>query len=137
MKTCSITGCPNKSSSRGWCRKHYSRWLAHGDPHFVKQIHNDDLARFESKYVVDGESGCWNWTGTIDAKGYGRLDLGGRPQKAHRVAHNLLVGPIGHGLTIDHLCRNKRCVNPDHLEAVTAVENVRRYHEAARLERAS
>lgn len=135
MRICSIAECSNRTASRGWCHKHYERWRVHGDPHFTKQIRNDDRARFESKYEVDPTSGCWNWQGTIDSKGYGRLDRGGRPQKAHRVAHELIIGPIRADLTIDHLCRNKRCVNPAHLEPVTVSENSRRYHESARRDR--
>lgn len=137
MNICSIDDCNERAKSRGYCGKHYQRWRAHGDPYFTKQIHGDDSARFESKYELDSGTSCWNWGGVVDAKGYGRFDLGGRPQKAHRVAYELIVGPIPANLTIDHLCRNKLCVNPDHLEPVTNVENVRRAHAAAALARTS
>jgi len=60
------------------------------------------------------------------AEGYGTFYLDGRSQKAHRVAYELLVGPIPEGLTLDHLCRVRHCVNPDHLEPVTRLENWRR-----------
>ena len=72
---------------------------------------------------------CWNWTAGTSAKGYGCFRLGGHDGKrtsAHRVAYELLVGPIPDGLELDHLCRNRRCVNPDHLEPVTGDENKRR-----------
>lgn len=74
-------------------------------------------------------SGCWIWAGYISAKGYGRMRTQSGPQQtigAHRVAYELLVGPIPEGLTIDHLCRNRGCVNPEHLEVVTQRENTRR-----------
>lgn len=65
---------------------------------------------------------CWEWTGTRSAKGYGVFS----GVRAHRAAYELLVGPIPAGLTIDHLCRNRACINPAHLEPVTNRENILR-----------
>ena len=67
-------------------------------------------------------SGCWRWTGTITAGGYGKL--GGK--LAHRLVFESLVGPILAGFQIDHLCRRRDCVNPEHLEVVTQRENILR-----------
>ncbi len=64
-------------------------------------------------------TGCWLWTGRLHRNGYGAFWDGKRLALAHRVAHELFVGPIPAGLTIDHLCRNPSCVNPTHLEPVT------------------
>lgn len=75
------------------------------------------------------ESGCWEWTGHLSPMGYGRINLGpptNQPGFTHRVAWELLVGPVDDGLELDHLCRNKACMNPDHLEPVTHAENLRR-----------
>ena len=72
------------------------------------------------------EEGCWHWTGGRTSHGYGTLWFDGRSQRAHRVVYEALVGPIPDGLVIDHLCRNRLCVNPDHLEPVTLLENIRR-----------
>ena len=69
---------------------------------------------------------CWNWLGSLDRDGYGRVRYNGRRTRAHRIAYELAIGPIPAGLVIDHLCRNRRCVNPDHLEPVTSQENTRR-----------
>ncbi len=71
-------------------------------------------------------SDCWLWTGAKNSKGYGCFAVAGRSQLAHRVAYEELVGSIPDGLQIDHLCRIKSCVNPAHLEPVTALENMNR-----------
>ena len=72
------------------------------------------------------DSGCWEWTGTKVKGGYGVTYANRRTCLAHRVIYEILVGPIPAGLTLDHLCRNTSCVNPDHLEPVTIRENVLR-----------
>lgn len=69
--------------------------------------------------------GCWLWTG-YRSGGYGMMMRDGKQVGAHRVAYELLVGPIPVGLQVDHLCRVRHCVNPAHLEPVTREENIRR-----------
>lgn len=69
---------------------------------------------------------CWEWTGLLHSGGYGRLRVNGRYLMAHRVAYELIVGPIPEGLTVDHLCRNRLCVNPAHMKPVTRQENLDR-----------
>lgn len=72
---------------------------------------------------------CWEWRGSL-RDGYGKINVagsrGGRIATAHRVAYEMLIGPIPEGMQIDHLCRNRACVNPDHLEPVSAQENMAR-----------
>lgn len=75
---------------------------------------------------VDKTDTCWLWTGSKTTRGYGRVSWDRRTTGAHRVSYQALVGPIPEGLELDHLCRVKHCVNPDHLEPVTHSENVRR-----------
>lgn len=83
------------------------------------------IDRFIEKYDVTDE--CWLWTGAIDKAGYGRIGRGSyEVLYAHRVAWELAVGPIPEGMHIDHLCRVRNCVNPDHLEVVTNRENALR-----------
>jgi hypothetical protein len=79
-------------------------------------------ANMQAKIVVT-ESGCWEWTGHTNPSGYGHVGVRGATQLTHRVSYELLAGPIPDGLQIDHLCRNKPCCNPVHLEPVTAHEN--------------
>jgi hypothetical protein len=82
-------------------------------------------------------SPCWVWQKALTEKGYGRSKIPGfrRTMRVHRATYELYVGPIPEGLTIDHLCRIKSCCNPDHLEAVTAIENCRRAPPPVRAER--
>jgi len=70
--------------------------------------------------------GCWIWTGTSIYSGYGRIKFNSRNILAHRFVYEYLVDEIPKGLTLDHLCRNRICVNPDHLETITQKENRRR-----------
>ncbi len=81
--------------------------------------------RFWEKVSRDPD-GCWRWSGTITTKGYGVFWLDGRNRRAHRVAYEAMVGEIPQELQLDHLCRVRSCVNPAHLEPVTARENTKR-----------
>lgn len=80
-------------------------------------------------WYADRSGECWMWTAST-TRGYGQYHVDGHPCKAHRYAWEMQHGPIPEGLTIDHLCRVKLCVNPAHMELVTLGENVRRANAA-------
>ena len=119
-RTCIIDGCGSTQVARGVCNRHYKRLAAQG--------RLPPLATVEDRFwgSTDKSDSCWLWTGTLDTCGYGQIKSKGKTLKAHRFAYELLVGPIPDGLQLDHLCRVRNCVNPDHLEPVTQTENVRR-----------
>jgi len=84
------------------------------------------MNRFWSKVDrTGGDDACWLWQGAISTDGYGLFWLT-KSRKAHRVAYELVKGEIPAGLTLDHLCRVRNCVNPDHLEPVSNYENLMR-----------
>lgn len=100
----------------------------HSGPPSPQQAHNEltpaQLARFQSK--VDRTGTCHLWTAHVQTRGYGELTVNQKKHLAHRLAWELANGPIPGDLTIDHLCREKRCVRVEHLELVTRRENTLR-----------
>jgi HNH endonuclease len=87
------------------------------------------LERFHRHYIPEPNSGCWLWTATLCKAGYGDFHVPAmRESLAHRFAYKMLVGPIPKGLTVDHKCNVKICVNPDHLRLMTRGQNTSRYY---------
>ena len=128
-RECAVLECNRIARCKGWCQKHYARWKRNGYTH--KKPLRTALERFESRILKDE---CWHWQGAQVVTGYGHFHSGvnGKTWLAHRFAYTALVGEIPVGFHIDHLCRNRMCVNPDHLEAVTPQENQRRAVEVRR-----
>ena len=111
---------------------HWIRWVSNGDPLIVRSNVTTTIEeRFWAKVDRRCEGECWPWIGSCFPNGYGAFKSE-RMTTAHRAAYELLVGPIPEGLHLDHLCRNRVCVNPAHLDPVTAAENNRRAAAARR-----
>lgn len=95
-------------------------------------LNSETVGAFWSHVDRQGPEMCWEWNGLIDQPtkkhsfGYGIFKIGQQQYRAHRVSYTIANGEIASGLVIDHLCRNTKCVNPAHLEAVSNVENVMR-----------
>lgn len=116
---CNVDQCDLPVKRRGMCNTHSARWYRTGstaDP----ESPIDNFTRY-----VELANGCWEWTGPrFQSNGYGQMSRGYRGTKlAHRAFYLKHVGDVPDGLQLDHLCRNRRCVNPEHLEPVTGQEN--------------
>ena len=125
---CSVPGCgPSKNRlAKGLCNKHYKRLRQTGSVR--RRVLSAEERLLANRQVAP--NGCWRWMGTINAQGYGHLSFNGERTSPHRLAYLVWVGPIPDGSEVDHVaargCRHRDCFRPDHLEAVTHAENVRR-----------
>lgn len=84
---------------------------------------SDPLVRI-TQYIRRDDFGCWVWAGGRSGSGYGAFWIDGKTRPAHVVMYEICVGPVPAGLELDHVCRNRACCNPDHLEPVTNQVNV-------------
>jgi hypothetical protein len=130
MGTCTIEDCGKYDNlRRGWCAKHYKAFRVHGDPRASegKRDYGTPEERAWRKIETVTPFGCWQWrTRELDRNGYGVFSIGTKRMQAHRYIYQLLTDVDPGALDLDHLCRNRACVNPDHLEPVPHIENVRR-----------
>jgi hypothetical protein len=124
MTVCATIAIPGRVR-RALPVSHQARTIGGRDRMAVRQSITE---RFWPKVATCEPYECWEWQGSRTTGGYGVIKPEGSrtPVLAHRVAYELAVGPVPDGLELDHLCRNRRCVNPSHLEPVTRSENIRR-----------
>lgn len=135
---CSL-GCEAPVKAKGLCNPHYKRLAKYGDPLAGPPIRRSVLSetleeRFWSKVNKNGPTpplrpdlgSCWVWIGRYHSAGYGQIDVNGRSIYAHRLAYEWCVSSIPQDLEIDHLCRNRSCCRPSHLEAVPHRINILR-----------
>jgi HNH endonuclease len=92
-------------------------------------INKKHISRFNLKYEKT-DSGCWNWIGYVNDNGYGIFSINNKQYRAHRVSYEIYTSSVPLSLDLDHLCRNRRCVNPNHLEPVTRKVNLMRSETA-------
>jgi hypothetical protein len=117
---CSADDCDREVSGRGLCSLHYQRARKQGELPALKSRPTLEQ-RFWTK--VDKTHSCWLWLGSKGTNGYGQFAKDGVMKRAHRVAWELLIGPITPGRVLDHRCHVRHCVNPAHLQEVTVAEN--------------
>lgn len=121
MRTCDVAGCGRRHNAHGYCLAHYKRFQKGARVDTPIRERQTPSEAFWSRVDTTGE--CWLWTGRPTAQGYGAVRWRGRQTTAHRVSVEIHSGPIGRGLQVDHACRNRLCVRPDHLRVVTDGEN--------------
>lgn len=112
----------NAAKVRNWSKKP-PKTIAQID---CSEITDCPISLIMSRRDIDKETGCWNYTGTLNGNGYGQLAVEKSLFLVHRLSFTHFRGAIPKGMVLDHLCRNPRCFNPKHLEAVSLAENSRR-----------
>lgn len=103
---------------------HYTRWKKYGDPHFVKRVlYSDPNEAFMARQAPPNSDGCRVWTGSKNDRGYGKMWAIDEYKYAHRYSWERVNGPIPNGMHIDHICRNRACVEVSHLRLATNKQN--------------
>jgi hypothetical protein len=121
---CTVDGCDRPFEAREMCARHYKAWRKLNLDQTDAGTRTPAIERFWRSVDTTDPDGCWPWMRGTDAYGYGSLMVDGKTTKAHRYSYWLMTGQMPD--TLDHLCRNRLCVNPAHLEPTSRGENVLR-----------
>lgn len=125
MRLCSVDGCNKKHLAKGLCLAHYLRVRKHGTLDKLTMRGEPLIDRIMAKVKIEVD--CWIFTGKLSGNNnYGGIRDGKKMRLAHVVMYECKYGLVPSYLELDHICKNPKCCNPDHLEAVTHQENVRR-----------
>ena len=120
---------PRNVARSGWVKGKPRRFLRGHNPldsANAQHVAQSLSGNMEKGYIVNPQTGCWEWTRCKDSKGYGLVCVAGKMQRAHRYMYEQCNGPLEEGVQLDHLCRNHSCINPDHVEPVTNAVNTQR-----------
>jgi len=121
---CAVDGCEKPARGRGLCIMHYRREKRHGDPLHTTDRVTPTRERLLAMVRIHEITGCWEWAGHRNLKGYGSAWDGKTMTRAHRVAYRVFVGAIPEGLFVLHRCDNPPCCNPEHLFLGTHLDNM-------------
>lgn len=126
MSLCRGPLCSEKVVAKGLCSAHYKQMQRDGVLHVIEKSKLPEDKFW--KNIKKNDEECWLWTGPVD-KGYGRMYVGNKAYQAHRWSYEQHKHvSLTKAETLDHLCRNTLCCNPDHLEKVSLIENIERQH---------
>lgn len=128
MKTCTVDACDRTEYARELCLRHYRRRANTGsatDLRALKRRPSDvSLEEWFWSRVDKAPAGCWTWTAAHNSAGYGQMWDGAKVAYAHRLAYQFTFGRVDDGMEIDHSCRVRNCVNPEHLQVATRKVNM-------------
>ena len=118
-RMCSVDSCERPAHCKGMCQMHYLRLYKTSSIEAKTPVD-----RLRSKYIVNVSTGCWDWLAYVNSDGYGMFKHKGMMTLAHKASYELLAQAVPDNFELDHICHNRKCVNPDHLRVVTHTENV-------------